>query len=104
MIDNLARPKPSSRRAVLILTAVAVTLAFLGLALWVRLIAPEAIPLTWDDLTAFEINPYVFGYLFQSVVVPALLIYLLSATPLFRRAVSGQLWLAMRPSCLSRWP
>jgi len=90
MINTLSRPKSSSRRAVLILAAVAVTLAFLGLALWVRLIAPEAIPLTWDDLTAFEINPYVFGYLFQSVIVPALLIYLLSATALFRRAVSGE--------------
>jgi len=83
--DNLACPKSSSRQAVLILAVVAVTLAFLGLALWLCLIAPEAIPLAWDDLTAVEINLYVFGYLFQSVVVPALLIYLLSATPLSPR-------------------
>ena len=90
MINTLSRPKSAPRRAVLVLTAIAVTLAFCGWALWVRLTAPEAIPLTWEALTDFEFNPYVFGYLFQSVIVPALFIYLLSTTALFHRAVSGK--------------
>lgn len=88
MISNLSHPISKRRRLVLVGTLLLVSIVALALALWSRWAGPESRPLSLDEFTGFEFNPYVFGYFFQSYVIAALLIYLFTTTRLVRRILS----------------
>jgi LytS/YehU family sensor histidine kinase len=90
MSKQQARTRPISRQAALIAAAVLVTALALALAFYARWRAPHLSSLSWQDLTGFEFNAYIIGYLFQGIVLPAVLIYLLSTTQLFRRYVGDK--------------
>ena len=90
MINYLSRPRTISQRLALVGAIVLVTLVAFGLAFWARQARPEIPPLSWEEVTAFEYDPYLIGYLFQGIVVPVVLIYLFSTTKLFRRISGGE--------------
>lgn len=89
MISKLSRPRSVSHQLALAVAIIVVTVVALGLAWQARQAWPDVPPLSLAELTAFEYNPYLIGYIFQGIVVPAVLIYLYSTTRLFRRVVSG---------------
>lgn len=90
MINDLSRPKPRSRRLTLVAAMALVTLAAFALAWQARHRVPDFPPLRLEELTDFGFDPYMIGYLFQSLVIPLALIYLISNTKVFRRAVVGE--------------
>jgi len=90
MINNLSRPRTMSQRLTLVGAILLVTVIAFGLAMGARQIRTESLPLSWEEVTAFEYDPYLIGYLFQGIVVPVVLIYLFSTTRVFRRIVSGK--------------
>jgi signal transduction histidine kinase len=90
MRDAFAQPGSLFQRLVYAGAAVLATCAVLALALYVRLEVADLPPVSLKEFTAFGFDPYLVGYLFEGVVVPAALIYLLSTTAPFRRVAAGQ--------------
>jgi hypothetical protein len=84
MFERMSRPKSVSRRLALAGVAILVTLVALGLAWRARTVTPDIPPLFREELAAFEYDPWLIGYLFQGIVIPALLIRLLGAKCPFR--------------------
>lgn len=66
-----------------------ITLIAIALALYVRSLS-KLPPLTLGELTAFEFDPYAVGLAVQELAVPIVLIYLFSATSLFRRIINNE--------------
>ncbi len=96
MIGKRTRRRLVGRRLALAGAAVLVTVAFLVLAWIARERLPE-IPLS-DEMRTLGFDPYMLGYIFQSIVVPAALLYLASNARVFRRA------LAASPQAGFSWP
>lgn len=65
------------------------TLIAVALALYIRSLS-KLPPLTLAELTAFEFDPYAVGLAVQELAVPIVLIYLFSATSLFRRIINNE--------------
>jgi LytS/YehU family sensor histidine kinase len=66
-----------------------VTLITLGAAWRFGQMLPEPLDAR-AELRRFEFNPYWVGIIVQRTVVPAILIYVYSTIPLFRRVISGK--------------
>jgi hypothetical protein len=85
MIGSRVRPESVPQKMVLMAGALLATLAVLTVAWFARQRPVDLPPLTLDELTQFAFGPYLPGYIFQGIVVPAALLYLFSSTNVFRR-------------------
>jgi LytS/YehU family sensor histidine kinase len=74
---------------VLAIAVVVVTVAALLLAWLARQRLVPLPPLSLEELTDFAFDPYMLGYIFQAIAVPAALLYLFSNAAAFRRAIGG---------------
>lgn len=87
----MKHPQPGHRRgaaARIILLAV-LTLAGFGLAVFSRRLAGLPAP-GLAELNGLAFDLYIFGFAAQTTLLPLALIYLLSATPSFKRLVNGE--------------
>ncbi len=66
-----------------------ITLITFALGVYVRRISEQS-PLLPGDLISFEFDPYAIGFAVQELVVPVVLIYIFSATALFRRFINDE--------------
>lgn len=83
----MKRSLPHAKRVHRLVLVGAATLGALALAWLARQRWPAGHP--FDELTKLAFDPYMLGYVFQSIVVPAALLYLFSNSRAFRRALAG---------------
>ena len=89
---SLGAAQPSRRTTALLGAALlTVTLAFVAAAYAKTALPVYASPALKAEWNALSIDPYFIGLLLQAIIVPAALIYLFSATPLFRRVVGREI-------------
>jgi signal transduction histidine kinase len=89
MTSGEVRPRSIPRKMALVAAALLATLVALALAWLARQRSMDLPPLSLEELTRSAFDPYMLGYIFQGIVVPAALIYLASTTQTFRAALGG---------------